>query len=226
MRYLLHGDDTVSSRNLLNSLLEGYTATRLEGKSLLMRDLKDCLSSTSLFDEKKAVVIENLLTKNSKKKELVSFLNNQKDSVLLVLWEDKKLPKTTITPLKNVTVREFLLPSTYFQFLDNFSEHNGKKLFVMYQDLTKTVSAEQVFYSLMKRLRLLLILARKGTSSELSKMSPWQKQKLSQQVRFWSEKRLAEFYRELQDTEIKLKTGKLPLGLSKHLDTLILSQLS
>ena len=225
MKYLLHGDDTVLSRNMLSGLVEGFTIIRLDGKTAALKEMEEYLLSTGLFGEKKAVVVESLLTKNPKKKELVKFLNEVKDSVLLVLWEDKKLPKTALTPLKNFTVREFLLPTTYFQFLDSFTERNGKKLFVMYQELLKTVSAEQVFYSLLKRLRLLLIMSGNGTSEGLSKMSPWQKQKLSQQVRFWSRNALLCFYKELQDTEIKLKSGKLPLGLSKHLDTLILSQL-
>lgn len=226
MRYLLHGDDTVLSRNLLSSLIEGFAVLRLEGKTVTSKELEIHLLSTSLFEEKKAIVIENLLTKNARKKEVVEFLNSQKDGILLILWEEKKLLKTTINQLKNFVVKEFLLPSTYFQFLDNFAERNGKKLFMMYQDLTKTVSSEQIYYSLVKRLRLLLVMSEKGTNEELVKMSPWQKQRLIKQVGFWNKSGLLEFYKELQDTEIKLKSGKLPLGLSKHLDTLILSHLS
>lgn len=225
MRYLLHGDDIASSRKTLSGLVEGFGTIRLDGKNVTVKEIEEHLLSTGLFGEKKAVVIENVLSKNLKKKEIVKFLNNVKDTVLLILWEEKKLSKTIFTPLSNFTVREFVLPSTYFQFLDSFSENNGKKMFVMYQELIKTVSPEQIFYSLLKRLRMLLILSGEGASEELSKMSPWQRQKLSQQVRFWSNSALLRFYQELQDTEIKLKSGRLPLGLSKHLDTLILSQL-
>ncbi len=225
MKYLLHGDDTVSSRKFISTLVEGYTVTAIEGKSLLTRDLETQLVSTGLFGDKKALIIENLLSKNSRKKELISILVTHNGPVLVLVWEDKKLPKTSSSAMKGFEVREFMLPSVYFQFLDSFSENNGKKLFEMYQELLKTVSAEQIFYSLVKRLRLLLILSGNGTSEEISKMSPWQKQKLSQQVRFWNNSTLLKFYQELQDAEIKLKSGRLPMGLSKHLDTLILSRL-
>lgn len=226
MRYLIHGDDNALSRNFLTSLTEGYSVTILDGKSLTIKILEENLFSTSLFDEKKAVVVENFLSKNAKKKEIVSFLNAQTDTVLFILWEEKKLLKTSFSNIKNATVKEFFLPSSYFQFLDSFSQKNGKRLFLMYQDLLKTTSAEQIFYSLIKRLRLLMMLGSQDESTELSKMAPWQKSKLQQQVRMWDVEKLKKFYFELQKTEVKLKTGKLPTGLSKHLDTLILSQLT
>lgn len=225
MKYLLHGDDTVSSRKFISSLLEGHMTTNIEGKSLAPKDLETHLLSTGLFGDKKALVIENLLSRNARKKELMAILNTHTGSVLPVLWEDKKLTKTSLNTVKGFEIKEFVLPSVYFQFLDNFTQKNGKKLFIMYQDLLKTVTAEQIFYSLLKRMRLLLVLSGNGRSDELLKMSPWQKQKLQQQARFWDTNALFTIYKELTDTEIKLKSGRLPLGLSKHLDTLILSQL-
>lgn len=225
MRYLLHGDDAVSSRKSLTDLTLGHAVVQLDGKTVSKKILEENILATSLFMEKKAVVIENLLSKNTKKKELVDFLLTQKDAILLVLWEDKKLPKTSTNSLKNVIIQEFALPTLYFQFLDSFTEKNGKKLFLLYQKLLNSLSAEQIYYSLVKRVRLLLIMSENGTTDDLAKMAPWQKSRLQQQMRQWSRSNLLEFYSELQNTEIKLKTGKLPLGLSKHLDTLILSRL-
>jgi DNA polymerase III delta subunit len=225
MKYLLHGDDIVASRKFLTGLLEEYQVTELDGKNLNALNLSESLSSISLFDEKKAVVVENLLSKNSKKKEFVSFINSQNGSVLLVLWEDKKLPKTSFNSLKDITIRDFLLPQNYFRFLDSFYQGAGKNLFTMYHELLDSSTPEQIFYSLLKRLRLLVILDSKGKTDEILKMAPWQLQKLNNQLRHWKRESLLSFYEQLQETEIKLKTGKLPVSLSKYLDILILSQL-
>lgn len=225
MKYLLHGDDLVNSRAYLTDLTQGHSVTSLDGKKLAVAELEEHVFSNSLFVEEKAIVVENLFSKNPKKKELVVFINSFNGQTLLILWEEKKLPKTTFSSLKDTTVKDFLFPSSYFQFLDSFSQGNGKRLFIMFEGLLKTMSEEQIFYSLIKRIRLLLILASNGKSDELLKMAPWQLSKLKNQLRQWNSPSLASFYQSLLDTEIKLKTGGLPIGLSKHLDTLMLTQL-
>lgn len=226
MKYLLHGDDIASSRKFLTGLIEEYQVTELDGKSLTISNLEEKMTSVSLFDERKAVVVENLLSKNPKKKEFVSFINSQNDTALLVMWEDNKLLKTAFSSLKNTTVRDFLLPQNYFRFLDSFSQGASKNLFLLYHELLVSSTPEQIFYSLLKRLRLLVVLESKSQTDELLKMAPWQLQKLNNQLRHWKRESLLLFYKELQETEIKLKTGRLPLGLAKHLDILILSQLT
>jgi DNA polymerase III delta subunit len=225
MKYILHGDDVALSRKFLTELTEGFQVTELDGKNLLIKDLEEKLHAESLFEEKKAVVVENLFSKNTKKKEFISFLNSQHNTSLLAFWEDKKLSKTSYNSLKDITVRDFLLPQNYFLFLDSFSQGSSQKVFQMYQELLVTSSPEQIFYSLLKRLRLLVILDSKGKTDELLKMQPWQISKLNSQLKHWKKENLVSFYKELQETEIKLKTGRLPVGLSKHLDILILSRL-
>lgn len=225
MKYLLHGDDISASRNFLTDLTSGFQTTVLDGKNLAIRELEEKMLSTSLFDDKKAVVVENLLSKNTKKKDFIPFLNLQKNGVLLILWEDKKTTKTAFSNLQNVTVKEFNLPFVYFEFLDSFAPHQVAKLYQMYHLLLLTTDATQIFYSLLKRLRALLILQSNASSIEIDKMSPWQVGKLKQQMRLWHKDKLVDFYSKLQETEIKLKSGGLPVGLSKHLDILILSEL-
>lgn len=225
MLYVLHGDDISASRKFYSDLTEGFQVTVLDGKTLSVKDLEEKMASTSLFEEKKAVVVENLLSKNAKKKDFVSFFNASNSQTLLILWEDKKLSKTSYGSLKKGTVKDFLLPQNYFQFLDSYAPGNGKRLFVMYHELLKTTSEELIFYSLLKRIRLLVVLSNGSTVSDLSKMAPWQVGKLQNQLRLWKKDTLFFFYKKLQETEIKMKSGKLPVGLSKHLDILILTQL-
>ena len=225
MIYLLHGDDVSASRKFSSDLTEGFHITILDGKSLSVKDLEEKMVSTSLFDEKKAVLVENLLSKNAKKKDFVAYLNNNTNQIPVILWEDKKLPKTSYSGLKNGTIRDFMLPQNYFQFLDSYAPGNGKRLFAMYHDLLKTTSEELIFYSLLKRIRLLVVLSNGSTVSDLSRMAPWQVGKLQNQLRLWKKDTLFFVYKKLQETEVKMKSGKLPVGLSKHLDILILTQL-
>ncbi len=226
MIYLLHGDDITSSRKYYSGLVEGLTQTIFDGKSLSLSDLEEKLVSNSLFEEKKAVVVENLLTKNAKKKDFVKFLSENPTQILLILWEDKKVQNTVFTPLKEATIKEFSLPQNYFQFLDSYAPGNGKQVFKIYHDLLITMNEELVFYSLLKRIRLLVVLSEGSTISEISKMAPWQVGKLNNQLRLWKKEALITFYKTLQETEIKMKSGGLPVKLSKHLDILILTLLT
>lgn len=226
MKYLLHGDDTTTSRKYLSELLEGSKLSIFDGKSVTITTLEESLLSQGLFAEKKAVVVENLLSKNSKKKDFISFLNSTNSETLLILWEDKKLLKTTTNNIKNINIQEFALPTYYFQFLDALIPSQKKQVFRLYQELLKTYAPEQLLFSLLKRVRLLVILASNGETSEIAKMPPWMRSKLERQVKMWTKESLLLFYKKLQDSEIKLKTGMLPVDLSKHLDILILSELT
>ena len=226
MIYLLHGDDTAASRKYLTDLVEGLTVTTFDGKSLTIPTLEEAISSGGLFGEAKAVVIEGLFAKNAKKKDFVTFLNNHEVQIILVLWEEKKILKTSFASLKKASVQDFLLPSYYFQFLDNFAPSNKKNSFLLYQKLLTNYAPEQLFFSLLKRVRLLAILASGSNTQELAKMSPWQMNNLQKQVRMWKKDSLLRVYEALKQTEIRLKTGKLPVSLSKHLDIVILSELT
>lgn len=227
MIYLLHGDDITASRNLLTTLTGGYVNTILDGKTLTLSQLEESLVSSSLFEDKKAVVVENFFSKNKKKKEIIELLNRHKTTFLVIFWEDKKILKTAIKDVKDIIVREFLLPQNYFLFLDLFAPGNKKREYTLYKELEKAMGQEIVFYSLLKRLRQLLIVKSGGYENiaEFQKMSPWQLDKLKKQLRLWKQEALFMTYAKLQDMEIKMKTGKLATGLSKQLEIIILSDL-
>lgn len=226
MKYLLHGDDTTASRNYLSELSQGLLTVTLDGKTISKKTLEENLVSTSLFGDKRIVVIENLLSKNPKKKELAGFLAVTKTTEMIVLLEDKKLAKTSLSLVKDATAKEFSLPAFYFQFLDSLAPKQGKRVFSLYQSLLSSYAPEQLLFSLIKRVRQLVFLSAGTASQELSAMSSWQLSKLQEQLRAWDKNMLKKFYEELKNTEIKLKTGNLPTSLSKYLDILILSKLT
>lgn len=226
MIYILHGDDSVASRNRLNEILGVLPRNILDGKTLRVIELEENIVSNSLFGEGKGVVVENLLSKNPQKKDFAKMLMATKINCTLVFWDDKKLPKTTVALVKNAKVEEFMLPSFYFRFLDTFNPDNRKQVFGLYHELLKSYSSEQLFYSILKRIRQLVIISAGAVNTDISKMSPWQQSNLRRQVTYWNRNSLNELYNSLKDTEIKLKTGGLPISLSKHLDILILSKLT
>lgn len=228
MLYLLHGDDTAASRKFLSELTEEIPVTILDGKSLNISSLEENIVSKSLFEERKAVVVENLFGKNAKKKDIAKFINSQispTTPIALIFWEEKKLLKTSLSLLKNATIREFVFPSYYFQFLDSISPVNKSQTYSHYQSLLATSAPELILFSMIKRIRQLVIIQSGVKSEELQKMSPWQLQKLQQQLKSWNKENLKMFFKQLQQAEIKLKTGNLPTSLSKYLDILILSKL-
>lgn len=226
MFYLLHGDDTAYSRKKITELIGVLKTSHLDGAKLDTATLEVSLASESLFSEKEALMIEYFFSKNKKKKEIIDFLNKYSFQKTIIFWENKKIIKTSFQKLKNLEVLEFSLPQVYFDFLDNFTPQKVSNVYQMYHLLLLTTEPTQIFYSLIKRLRALLIIQSGGRSLEIERLSPWQLSKLRNQVRFWPKEKLVNFYKKLQDTEIKLKSGGLPLGLSKHLDILILSDLT
>lgn len=225
MIYIISGDDTVRSRKRLVELCDKKSVITLDGKTLQKNVLEENLVSTALFGEEKGVVVENI-TKNSKKKDLLTFLNSHNTNILTILWDDKKTSKTSFSALKSAKVEEYLLPTYYFKFLDTLSPQNKKQSYMLFHELLSTYAPEQVFYSLLKRARQLVIISSGAKSDEIIKMSSWQLANLKRQLQMWSKESLFAFYESLRQTEIKLKTGKLPVNLAKHLDILILSQLT
>lgn len=225
MKYVLHGDDAVASRNFMSTLVGETIPTMIEGKTVTLLEVQEQAVSNSLFGDEKIVIIENLLSKNPRKKEIAKFLDGLNSSDTIILWEDKKIPKTTTNMLKSFNVQDFLLPTYYFQFLDSLAPQYKKNVYTLYQKLLTTYAPEQLLFSLIKRIRLLVILNANGSNEELSKMPPWMLAKIQKQARLWPSSSLNSFYTKLQDAEIKMKTGNLPVELSKHLDIIILSHL-
>lgn len=227
MIYVLHGDDSVTSRNYITTIAGKKQTLVLDGKAISFPDLAEQLNSQSLFGDEKVVVLEHFLSKNKKKKEILQLIIDGNLHADLIFWESTKLTPATLALVKQSDVKAFLLPQYYFQFLDAFAPGNPQKIYTLYHQLLETMTAEQIFYSLIKRVRQLLILQMGSIaeSKETVSVQGWQLDKLRTQLSKWKKNSLPTMFESLQDTEIKTKSGGLPVGLSKHLDILILTQL-
>lgn len=226
MIYILHGDDITASRQYISSLTTGKKIETLDGRNISISQLEESLQS-SLFGGEKTILIENFLSKNKKKKELIEPILRNSTIYDIVFWDDSKLTPTQLSLIKTAEIKLFSLPQFYFQFLDSFSPGNSQYVFGLYHQLLNTTSPELAFYSLLKRVRQ-LILIQMGeikNSKEGSSLQNWQIDKLKKQLSKWSKGNLYNVYSQLQTIEIKMKSGSLPLGLSKQLDILILTHL-
>lgn len=222
---LIYGDDLEKIEKSIIDLTSGNQFERVDGSKVKIADLEEKLLGDSLFGDKNIFLIENIF-KNKSKKDLLTIIINQAE-VRIILVERVKLTKRDLGSFKFDSVVEHTLPQMYFKFLDDFYPGNSKILTLMYKQLLKTTTPEQIFYSLVKRIRT-LIAVKTNTSnhSEIIRLAPWQISRLKSQSRLWDENKLFSFYKKLFDLEVKMKSSQLPIALEEYLDTMIITELN
>jgi len=102
MIILLYGQDVYRSRQKLNEIIKEYQKTKktglslkyFEGKDFSFRDLAEDLQQTSIFKEKKLLVIKNPCSNKEFKEEFLkeaeSFVKSEE---IIILYQEDKLPK-------------------------------------------------------------------------------------------------------------------------------------
>lgn len=228
MLTIIHGDDLKASRDFYISLRANASSpVILEGKDVDITSLTQVLSGSGLFDEQKAVFIEQLLTKRKKSKELdelISVLTSHTEKDI-TLWEGKELDRKILTLFPKAVIRPFKLPMLLFSFLDSLRPDHGTTLIKSFHELLETVEEEMVFSMLVRQLRLMLAVgsAAETQIDEVKRLQPWQAQKLRKQHAFFPEDALIRHYKQLFDIDYSLKTGRLATPLSSAIDIWLLS---
>lgn len=228
MIYILHGDDTAKSRKSIDDLKGDFKFVYINGVKSSLGEILDKISTQSIFDEKIGFIIERFLSKKRKLKEMIDLVQGSVPAnSLIIFWEDKLLTGA-LPKQENTKIIEFKLPKYYFQFLDSLHPNNSYNLHRLYEDLLKSMSSEQLYYSIIKRVRQLRIVSGGDESSieETARLAPWQVSRLKNQATKWSEKDLMDFYNRLFDIEIRMKTSNIPTTLDKYIDILILTDLN
>jgi DNA polymerase-3 subunit delta len=170
MIIFLYGPDTYRSRQKLNEIIEHYKKIHQRGLSLKFfgeenldfQDFKDVLNSTSMFEEKKLIVLKEIFSNPVFKEEFLK----QKERLakvddLILIYEKKEIPAND--PLlrflkknskfqefellegekfKNWIKREFLKYKTEIepQALEKLIESVGNNLWQMENEIKKLVS--------------------------------------------------------------------------------------
>lgn len=228
MFFVIHGTDLAASRlYFLDILQKKYITLRFDGNSITETDVVQSLEGGELFASKKAIAIENLLSKKRQGKELQNLLSQLQKAANnhdIVLWEEKQLSKQQLKNLSTATIKECSYPVTLFLFLETLFPRNGKKTVLLFHQTLQTVEPEVILFLLIRHVRLLLALSSEGseTIDEIKTLAPWQKSKLRSQASRFSQKELIDLYQKLYQLDLQLKTGALPFSLPHAIDILLL----
>ncbi len=229
MIHIISGEDVVASRNRLNELiLEDANITRLDGKKNTVEEISKTFSDGNLFDSKICVVIENY-TKIKSVDAFAAVIQQfgKNPDIKIVLWDENDPALKLKNAFKNANYLNFTYPKVYFNFLDRLSPVLSKDFLALLHEVLKTYSSEQILYSIIKRIRqLLLIKLDARTSREFQSMQGWQTQKLQKQANLWTEDQLKSAFVSYVALEEMIKTSGLTMDLASHLDILLISDLN
>lgn len=220
--YILHGDDRVASRKRLNEIIleaksRGWDVTHLDGSTISRGELLTSARSQGLLASNHLVVIENLLSSNSKAAGALGELGNVSP---FVIWEKGKIDGRKLRKLQETfKVELFKIPQTVFTFLDSLAPGNARASL----RLLHRVSAEE-------RERLLYLAGFRIRQLILAKEDPkaltlpgWQKGKLASQAKRWDAVKLRRLHSQLLELDRQNKRSQLPENLSASLDLLVAS---
>ncbi|OGG28886.1 hypothetical protein A2971_03045 [Candidatus Gottesmanbacteria bacterium RIFCSPLOWO2_01_FULL_46_21] len=222
MIILLHGDDTVSSRNELHRLKAGREVRQLDGRGLTDTALTQALESGSMFGDDILVIVENLFGKLGKKQKLIARLAEiiKKSPADVIVWEDKEVGVTVTKSLGSANVQLFKTPISLFQFLDGLTPGHTKNSLLLFQKTLQTHAPELIFSMIVRRIRQLIQVADGVTPEELAS---WQVSRLTSQARSFTIDRLVELYRKLLDMEYSIKTGTSPFSMQQLLEQYLIN---
>lgn len=225
---ILHGENEVKSRDQLATLIakakeNNFQIERLEAKNLSLADLEQALVSSSLFGEKRLLIIEKLhsLPRSKKKNQLIDLLANNNSELEIILWEKRSLTPTMIKKIKAKKVEEFKTSSSTFAWLDSLSG-NKKTLKKQLQLLSQADQddGEQMCFAMLTRQIRLLITAKDG--GEL-KGHPFVIKKVKSQANNFTIDQLLSIHKKMLDIDQKMKTSSNLLSLKAELDLLLIN---
>ena len=229
MVYILSGEDISSSRTRLLSLVnKDSQILRFDGRKNSSSEILEAFEAKSLFSEKKTIILEYFAKLKSDKvfEKAKSFIKDP--DTILILWDEADVPRGVIKELSAAKSESFVFPKVFYQFIDGISPSNRETSAKLLNSLLKTLAAEQILYSITKRVRALCIF-KEGFGSNYSEtlnLAPWQVEKLARQANEWTKEGLSKFLLKLSQTDELLKTSGLPMSLAAHLDTMLLSDLN
>lgn len=228
---IIHGDDTLLSRNYFSELKEKYKDLVLfDANKITITDLVQNIEGSSLFGNTKTIFAEDLLTKLKKTdkeaKEIFDFIAKNSKESTFILWESKEILKKDLSGFRDAIVKFFKLPKNIFLFLDNSKPDNSKNLLnLFHQALESGIKEELILFMIQRQFRILLALSDPSDNEpidEVLRLAPWQMGKLERQAKLFDKSSLRKIYKKLYEIEIAQKTGTLSLSLVQSIDFLLL----
>lgn len=219
-----HGDDVVASRQALMSRITDLKkrGVRIETRTLdglLIAEVETLLGSSSLFLEETCVVFEGVLAgkENTFKTKIIEL--SQKASTIVIFWENKTVPATTLKFFPKAENFTFSVPKKIWAWLDSIRPGNGEPSIQLLAEAEKQDGIEFCFNLLVAQIRK-LILCKDGCPP---KQAPFAAKKLQSQANAFSWEKLLAVQAWALKTDISLKSGTHTLSLRDELDLLLLS---
>jgi DNA polymerase III delta subunit len=229
---IIHGENTVQSRNALFALIQSaqeknQNLVRLDAKRLTIVDLENALGSNSLFAEQKTIIIEELhsLPKSKKQEELIAKVaaaDRQEDNATtIILWEKRELTATMLKKFPTAKVQAFKLTSALFKWLDSLSGNRQpqtqKYMLGLLQQAIESDGDMMCFVMLIRQIRY-LIQAKEGS---LTSGAPFMIAKLNKQTQSFTPEQLLKIHHQLLEMDLRQKTSTSDLGLGRELELLM-----
>ena len=197
MKYLVHGEDIVSSRNYLSSLKKQYQNTvSLEGEKLSLEKFKEIAFNPLLFPGKALIVVENFPDP-----KIIFSIDSVVDAAFwwpITLEEVPKADKIVYFKEKKAF--------GIFKFADSVGQRQIKTSLSLLNNLfEEKVSSEKIISILTRQLKL-IVQVLDGDSDKVSS-SDFVKKKLIDQSKLWSIKKIHIALALLFQIDIKIKKG-------------------
>ncbi len=209
MLILVHGEDIQNSYLELQNVIgkyQDFTKQRLSAESSQLA--YQALFTTNMFETKKVTIGEDLI---SNKLINPNDLNKLSAGDIVILWEKKELPPSTLNLLPKETVIKLFKPNPIlFKFLDSIGTGSNNQ-----QTLLGKLGDSKVSLTWQIENRLfLLILIKLGYSakkiSDISKkpLQNWQMEKLQYQARALNLATLKRLFSSTLKIETIIKSGQ------------------
>lgn len=225
MIYILHGQDLSASYSHLQFLLEKYPNHNKVHfyPENSFEQFQNAILGQNLFNENELFVCQNYI---SDKKVKVSQLEKLAAGKIIILREEEKLTASQLKSSNEISVLEFKLPATFFQFLDSISPKSISPLILIRKISDKTAVSWHLVYRM-----LLLILAKQNLSRESVEqitqktVAPWQWQKIIRQAENFKLSTLLQMYNGLLMIDLMKKQGRTEADDASLIELLLIKYL-
>ncbi len=220
---LIHGNDFVSSRNFFNQEKEADYIT-LDAENIDKTDLEQLLSGSSLFGQRKKVLIENLFGRKAAKnfKEVIDFLSRTKD-LDIYIWADREVPKSQLSDFPKYEDKNFKIPQNIFNFVDKIYPGSTGNV-SNFHEILKNAEPEFIFTMIIRQFRLMIGISDglNSNAEEVKRLRDWQIDKLKRQASLFGAENLKTIYKKIYKIDKSQKTGASKLNLVQAIDILLL----
>lgn len=220
---LVHGNDTLSSRNYFLNQKDESSLT-FDAETISLVEFSQSLQGSGLFENPKKIFIENLFTrKGSKSINSIGEILEKNNKSEIFIWADKEIGVKILSSFPKFENQNFKVPANLWSFLDGIKPGSSKNVTAFHSALEGS-ETEIVFSMIIRQFRLLLGISSGSIKNveEIKKLAPWQRSKLLRQASLFDLAKLKEIHKRLYKIEKSTKTGSSNLTLAQNIDILLL----